>query len=161
MSALANFSLKRFLAFSSCQHAKYGFLIGWHSNLDRFLNGDMKKKGDNLSKHFFCMSLWILIISGQRRTEVWKKLLTSDIWRFDDFFCFHNIHENTWFWEWGVSIKINSNSTWNYFLPFFRQIEIKMTKIFICEFRKDLASLYDVLSAFCVVACKDKKRDVH
>ena len=47
------------------------------------------------------------------------------------------------------------------FSLFFRQIEIKMTKIFICEFRKDLASLYDVLSAFCVVACKDKKRDVH
>ena len=38
----------------------------------------MKKKGDNLSKHFFCMSLWILIISGQRRNEVWKKLLTSN-----------------------------------------------------------------------------------
>jgi hypothetical protein len=54
-----------------------------------------------------------------------------------------------------------SKATANYFLLFSRQIEIKMTKIFICEFRKDSASLCDVLSAFCVVACKDKKRDVH
>ena len=90
----------------------------------------------------------------------WSLKKITDIQRFDDFFALSCV-QNTWFWEWGVSIKSNSNSTWNYFLPFFRQIEIKMTKIFICEFRKDLASLYDVLSAFCVVACKDKKRDVH